>query len=183
MYHSSFMVIHPLTESRRQYLEPRRCHTCLARQVCCRSDSLLVFTQSRQTDRGNELADKLTKEVIGWRQTRGRGGRLVEIDTDNIAAKPNFLEHLRPSAQTELTRRIESQGNRDWKNQTKGRTTHRPTPTPTRDLREEVWERTDLREILNTPRLAKKAARFMILMRLFGQYGVISQIEISQGAH
>jgi len=28
----------------------RRCsHACLARQVCCRSDSLLVFTQSKQT--------------------------------------------------------------------------------------------------------------------------------------
>ncbi len=26
-----------------------RFHACLERQVCCRSDSLLVFTQSKQT--------------------------------------------------------------------------------------------------------------------------------------
>ncbi|EDN05278.1 predicted protein [Histoplasma mississippiense (nom. inval.)] len=35
-------------------------------------------------------------------------------------------------------------------------------------------ERLDLREILTKPKLAKKAARFMILTRLLGQYGAIS---------
>ena len=50
------------------------------------------------------------------------------------------------------------------------------------DLRKEIWEgdggrrpRMDLKEILNTPQLAKKAARFMILTRLFRQYGAISE--------
>jgi hypothetical protein len=50
------------------------------------------------------------------------------------------------------------------------------------DLRRKIWERedgrrerTDLKEILNTPKLAKKAARFMILTRLLGQYGAISE--------
>jgi hypothetical protein len=33
----------------------------------------------------------------------------------------------------------------------------------------------DLREILNTPAQAKKAAQFMILTRLLGQYGAISE--------
>jgi hypothetical protein len=35
----------------------------------------------------------------------------------------------------------------------------------------------DLREILNKPEQAKKAARFMILTRLLGQYGAISENE------
>lgn len=61
------------------------------------------------------------------------------------------------------------------------------------DLRREIWEgndgrrermdSSDLEEILNTPRLAKKAARFMILTRLLGQYGAVSENEISQGEH
>ena len=44
------------------------------------------------------------------------------------------------------------------------------------DLRKEIWEegegtrpRIDLKEILNTPKLAKKVARFMILTRLLRQ--------------
>jgi hypothetical protein len=37
----------------------------------------------------------------------------------------------------------------------------------------------DLKEILNTPKLARKAARFMILTRLLRQYGVISEDMIS----
>ena len=44
-------------------------------------------------------------------------------------------------------------------------------------------ERMDLKKILNMPKLAKKAARSMILMRLLGQYGSISENEISQGEH
>jgi len=50
----------------------------------------------------------------------------------------------------------------------------------------EIWkrrdgrrERMDLREILNKPEQAKKAARFMILTRLFGQYGAILENEIT----
>jgi len=37
----------------------------------------------------------------------------------------------------------------------------------------------DLKEILNTPPLAKKAACFMILTRLLGLYGAISENMIS----
>lgn len=55
-----------------------------------------------------------------------------------------------------------------------------------KDLRMEIWkrrdgrrERMDLREILNKPEQAKKAARFMILTRLFGQYGAILENEIT----
>ena len=44
-------------------------------------------------------------------------------------------------------------------------------------------ERMDLKKILNMPKLAKKAARFIILTRLLGQYGAISENEISQGEH
>lgn len=39
---------------------------------------------------GNELADRLAKEATGWRQTRGRRGRLVEKDTDETAATPDY---------------------------------------------------------------------------------------------
>jgi hypothetical protein len=53
------------------------------------------------------------------------------------------------------------------------------------DLRRKTWEREDgrrermdLKEILNKPKLAKKAARFMILTRLLGQYGAISEKNI-----
>lgn len=53
------------------------------------------------------------------------------------------------------------------------------------DLRAEIWEnsdgrreRLDLKEILTTPKLARKAARFMILTRLLGQYGAIPEDEI-----
>jgi hypothetical protein len=50
-------------------------------------------------------------------------------------------------------------------------------------LRGKIWEtdgrgRMDLREILNTPGLAKKAAKFMILTRLLGQYGAITENKI-----
>jgi hypothetical protein len=53
------------------------------------------------------------------------------------------------------------------------------------ELRRETWEgedgrreRLDLKKILNTPSKAKKAARFMILTRLLGQYGAVSENEI-----
>ncbi|EDN02399.1 predicted protein [Histoplasma mississippiense (nom. inval.)] len=53
------------------------------------------------------------------------------------------------------------------------------------NLRAETWEdtegrreRLDLKEILTTPKLAKKAARFMILTRLLGQYGEITEDKI-----
>ncbi|EDN09159.1 predicted protein [Histoplasma mississippiense (nom. inval.)] len=53
------------------------------------------------------------------------------------------------------------------------------------NLRTETWEngegrgeRLDLKEILTTPKLAKKAARFMILTRLLGQYGAITEDKI-----
>ncbi|EDN04466.1 predicted protein [Histoplasma mississippiense (nom. inval.)] len=53
------------------------------------------------------------------------------------------------------------------------------------NLRAETWEngegrrdRFDLKEILTTPKLAKKAARFMILTRLLGQYGAITEDKI-----
>jgi hypothetical protein len=51
--------------------------------------------------------------------------------------------------------------------------------------REEIWggdgrrKRMDLKEILNMPSKAKKAARFMILTRLLGQYGAVSEDEIT----
>ena len=54
------------------------------------------------------------------------------------------------------------------------------------DLRREVWNkgttrpaRMDLREILNTPKLARKVASFMIQTRLLGQFGAVLQNEIS----
>ena len=54
------------------------------------------------------------------------------------------------------------------------------------DLRRDIWEREDgrrgridLREILNTPGQAKKAACFMILTRLLGQYGAASENTIT----
>jgi hypothetical protein len=53
------------------------------------------------------------------------------------------------------------------------------------DLRGETWEsndgrreRLDLKEVQTTPKLAKKAAKFMILTRLLWQYGAISEDEI-----
>lgn len=60
-----------------------------------------------------------------------------------------------------------------------------------KNLREAIWtdgdgrrrERWDLEEILNTPAQAKKAARFMILTRLLGQYGAVSKDEITEGEH
>ena len=58
------------------------------------------------------------------------------------------------------------------------------------DLRREIWERdngrrerTDLRDILNTPGQAKKAARFMMLTRLLGQYGAILEEALTSGEH
>jgi hypothetical protein len=58
------------------------------------------------------------------------------------------------------------------------------------DLRKEIWEggngrrtRIDLREILNTPNKAKKAARFMILTRLLRQDGAITENTITLGEH
>ena len=52
-----------------------------------------------------------------------------------------------------------------------------------RNLRREIWggndgrrEIMDLKGILNTSRLVKKAARFMILMRILGQYGAVSTL-------
>ena len=54
------------------------------------------------------------------------------------------------------------------------------------DLRRDIWEREDgrrgrmnLREILNTPGQAKKAARFIILTRLLGQYGAVPENAIT----
>jgi hypothetical protein len=54
------------------------------------------------------------------------------------------------------------------------------------DLRREVWNegttrpaRMGLREILNTPKLARKAASFMIQTRLLGQFGAVLQNETS----
>jgi ribonuclease HI len=44
---------------------------------------------------GNELADRLAKEATGWMQRRGRRGRLVALDTDNTAATPDYLRHLK----------------------------------------------------------------------------------------
>ena len=41
----------------------------------------------------------------------------------------------------------------------------------------------NLKKILNMPRLAKKAACFMILTRLLRQFGAVSENEISQGEH
>jgi len=53
------------------------------------------------------------------------------------------------------------------------------------DLRRETWEREDgrrprmnLKEILNRPDLAKKAAGFMIATRILGQYGAVKENEI-----
>jgi hypothetical protein len=52
------------------------------------------------------------------------------------------------------------------------------------NLRKETWEKEDrrrpimdLKEVLNTPNLSKKAARFMIATRL-GQYGAVKENEI-----
>jgi ribonuclease HI len=199
---------------------------------------------------GNEFADRLAKEATGWRETRGRRGRLIQEDTDNTAARPDYLRQLKTPAKTQLNRQLLTWWARDWEKETRGRASHSLTPSPTRtilqlytslhkalssviiqmrtgkiglrkflfqryvpgitdttcecgrgeqtvqhvllsctnfkDLRTEIWkqrdgrrERMDLREILNKPEQAKKAARFMILTRLLGQYGAILENEIT----
>jgi len=58
-------------------------------------------------------------------------------------------------------------------------------------LRRRIWgevpgrriEGKDLKEILNTPAQATKAAKFMILTRLLGQFGAVSKDEIMQDEH
>jgi ribonuclease HI len=42
---------------------------------------------------GNEFADRLAKEATGWRETRGRRGRPIQEDTDNTAARPDYLSY------------------------------------------------------------------------------------------
>jgi hypothetical protein len=51
---------------------------------------------------GNELADRLAKETTGWKQVRGRKGRLIEIDLDNTTPKPNYFKNLGSVAKTKL---------------------------------------------------------------------------------
>jgi hypothetical protein len=55
-----------------------------------------------------------------------------------------------------------------------------------KDLRVEIWGegRTgkggmDLKEVLNTPKLARKAASFIIRTRLLGQFGAITEDDAS----
>ena len=83
---------------------------------------------------GNELADRLAKEPTGWTQTRGRRGRLLEGDSDNTATTPAFVKYLKSAAKTELNRYIQSQWALQWETETRGRTTHSLTPTPTRAI-------------------------------------------------
>jgi len=49
-----------------------------------------------------------------------------------------------------------------------------------KDLRGETIDsgRTDLKEILNTPKLARKAASFMIRTKLLGQFGAVLEDDI-----
>jgi hypothetical protein len=49
-----------------------------------------------------------------------------------------------------------------------------------KDLKEKTMDkgRTDLKEILNTPRLARKAASFMIRTKLLGQFGAVPENDI-----
>jgi len=83
---------------------------------------------------GNELADRLAKEATGWKQVRGRRGRLIEVDSDNTAPKPNYLKNLGSAAKTRLHQLTQERWAQEWETGTTGRTTRLLTPSPRRDI-------------------------------------------------
>jgi hypothetical protein len=80
------------------------------------------------------LADRLAKEATGWRRMRGRRGQLIEKDTDDTAATPDYLRDLKTPLKTKLNRQFLRWQACDWDKETRGRASHIPTPSPTRTI-------------------------------------------------
>jgi ribonuclease HI len=83
---------------------------------------------------GNEKADIAAKEATGWRRIRSASGKMKEVDTGIVAAKPPELRQLQAAANQVIRKMTQKDWEKTWTKESRGRDLFRIASRPTKSV-------------------------------------------------